>query len=110
MSRVHLPPGWVKFWWFADCFQCDNQRKLQKKRLRFFSERIHAPADSFISKNEGMNQVRDLFRIVIEIARQQDIPGVGELEKAVAENIMILAVQQNCLAVVSSYPAHWTIL
>jgi hypothetical protein len=25
--------------------------------------------------------VRDLFRIVIEIARQQDIPGVGELEK-----------------------------
>src|SRR5207237_9556900 len=25
--------------------------------------------------------VRDLFRIVIEIARQQDIPGFGELEK-----------------------------
>jgi hypothetical protein len=46
-------------WWFADCIQYDNQRKLQKKHPRFFSERIHAPADSFISKNEGMNQLRD---------------------------------------------------
>jgi hypothetical protein len=27
-----------------------------KKHPRFFSERIHAPADSFISKNEGMNE------------------------------------------------------
>jgi hypothetical protein len=32
---------------------------LKKKHPRFFSERIHAPADSFISKNEGMNQGRD---------------------------------------------------
>src|SRR5499425_257362 len=62
---------------------------------------------------EGRNfLVRDLFRIVIEIARQQDVPGVGELEKqglvpgrmtrrglddhgAVAKHIMILAVEQN---------------
>src|SRR5258705_1583267 len=60
--------------------------------------------------------VRDLFRIVIEIARQQDAPGVGELEKqglvpgrmtrrglddhgAVAKYIMILAVQHNRFAV-----------
>jgi len=27
-----------------------------KKHPRFFLERIHAPADSFISKNEGMNE------------------------------------------------------
>jgi hypothetical protein len=46
----------VKFWWFADYIQYDNQRKLQKKHPRFFSERIHATADSFISKNEGMNE------------------------------------------------------
>jgi hypothetical protein len=58
VSRVHLPPGWAKFWWSADCIQYGNQRKLQKKHPRFFSERIHAPADSFISKNEGMNEVR----------------------------------------------------
>src|ERR1700685_1176875 len=50
------PPGWVKFWWFADYIQYDNQRKLQKKHPRFFSERIHVPADSFISNNEGMNE------------------------------------------------------
>jgi hypothetical protein len=35
------------------------KRKLQKKHSRFFSERIHAPADSFISKNEGMNEGAD---------------------------------------------------
>ena len=29
-----------------------------KKHPRFFLERIHAPADSFISKNEGMNEYR----------------------------------------------------
>jgi hypothetical protein len=29
---------------------------LKKKHPRFFSERIHAPADSFISENEGMNE------------------------------------------------------
>jgi hypothetical protein len=46
----------VKFWWFADYIQYDNQRKLQKKHPRFFSERLHAPANSFISKNEGMNE------------------------------------------------------
>ena len=57
MSRVHLPPGWAKFWWFADCIQYDNQPEPQKKHPRFFSERIHAPADSFISENEGMNEV-----------------------------------------------------
>jgi hypothetical protein len=27
-----------------------------KKHPRFFLERIHAPADSFISRNEGMNE------------------------------------------------------
>jgi hypothetical protein len=31
MSRVHLPPGWAKFWWFADCIQYDNQPEPQKK-------------------------------------------------------------------------------
>src|SRR5260370_32454930 len=62
---------------------------------------------------------RNLFRIVIEIARQQDVPGVGELEiqglvpgcmsgrglddhRAVAKHIMILAIQQNRLAVSDS--------
>src|SRR5476651_2458211 len=30
----------------------------KKHPPRFFSERIHAPADSFISKNEGMNEVK----------------------------------------------------
>src|SRR3984893_18260750 len=66
---------------------------------------------------EGRNfLVRDLFRIVIEIARQQDVPGVGELEKQglvpgrmtrrglddhgpIAKHIMILAVQQHRFAV-----------
>jgi hypothetical protein len=48
----------VKFWWFADYIQYDNQRKLQKKHPRFFSERLHARANSFISKNEGMNEGR----------------------------------------------------
>jgi hypothetical protein len=56
VSRVHLPPGWTKFWWYADCIQYGNPRKVQKNTPRFFSERIHAPADSFISKNEGMNE------------------------------------------------------
>jgi hypothetical protein len=31
VSRVHLPPGWAKFWWFADSIQYDNQRQLEKK-------------------------------------------------------------------------------
>jgi len=44
-------------WWFADCIQYDSQRKLQKNTPRFFSGRIHAPADSFISKNEGMDEI-----------------------------------------------------
>src|SRR5271163_4938317 len=56
VSRVYLPPGWAKLWWFADDIQYDHQHKLQKKAPRFFSGRIHAPADSFISKNEGMNE------------------------------------------------------
>jgi hypothetical protein len=56
VSRVYLPPGWAKFWWFADCIQYDNQRKLQKRAPPILSGKIHAPADSFISKNEGMNQ------------------------------------------------------
>jgi hypothetical protein len=29
---------------------------FKKKAPRFFSQIIHAPADSFISKNEGMNE------------------------------------------------------
>jgi hypothetical protein len=45
-----------KFWWLADRIQYDDQRQLEKKHPRFFSERIHAPADSFLSTNEGMNQ------------------------------------------------------
>src|SRR5277367_2737385 len=56
VSRVYLPPGWAKLSWFADDIQYDHQHKLQKKAPRFFSGRIHAPADSFISKNEGMNE------------------------------------------------------
>jgi hypothetical protein len=31
VSRVHLPPGWPKFWWLTDGIQYRNQRKLQKK-------------------------------------------------------------------------------
>ena len=59
--------------------------------------------------------VRDLFRIVIEIAREQDISSIGELEKqglvpwrmtrrelddhgAITKHVMILAVQQNRFA------------
>jgi len=56
VSRVHLPPGWVKFWWFADCIQYDNQRKLEKKAPPILFGKNHAPADSFISTNEGMNE------------------------------------------------------
>src|SRR5271170_4239368 len=61
VSRVYLPPGWAKLWWFADDIQYDHQHKLQKKAPRFFSGRIHAPADSFISKNEGMNEHGETF-------------------------------------------------
>jgi hypothetical protein len=43
-------------WWFADCIQYDNQRKLQKRAPPILSGKIHALADSFISKNEGMNE------------------------------------------------------
>jgi hypothetical protein len=48
------------------------KRKLQKKHSRFFSERIHAPADSFISKNEGMNEVlaQRLPAGALEVQRQ----------------------------------------
>jgi hypothetical protein len=67
VSRVHLPPGWPKFWWLTDGIQYRNQRKqyrnqrkLQKKHPRFFSATIHAPADSFISRNEGMNEGRGI--------------------------------------------------
>src|SRR5271163_3847800 len=31
VSRVYLPPGWAKLWWFADDIQYDHQHKLQKK-------------------------------------------------------------------------------
>src|SRR5271168_3888495 len=37
VSRVYLPPGWAKLWWFADDIQYDHQHKLQKK----------TPPDSF---------------------------------------------------------------
>jgi hypothetical protein len=37
-------------------FNMTISASFKKKRSRFFSERIHAPADSFISKNEGMNE------------------------------------------------------
>jgi hypothetical protein len=61
VPRVHLPPGWAKLWWPADCIQYGNQAQASKKHSRFFSERIHAPADSFISKNEGMNEIAAFF-------------------------------------------------
>jgi hypothetical protein len=57
VSRVYPPPGWAKFWWFADRIQYDNQRELEKKAPPILFGKIHAPTDSFISKNEGMNQV-----------------------------------------------------
>jgi hypothetical protein len=44
-------------WWFADCIQYDNQRQLEKKAPPILFGTNHAPADSFISKNEGMNQL-----------------------------------------------------
>jgi hypothetical protein len=37
-------------------FNMTISASFKKNTPRFFSERIHAPADSFISKNEGMNQ------------------------------------------------------
>jgi hypothetical protein len=76
-----------------------------------------APGGLLLVGVEGRNLLeRDLFGIVIEIARQQHVPGVGELEKqrlvpgrmtrrglddhgAVAKHIMILAVQHNRFAV-----------
>jgi len=66
---------------------------------------------------EGRNfLVRDLFWVVIEIARQENVSGVGEFQKqglvpgcmtrrglddngTIAKHIIILAVQQNRLAV-----------
>jgi hypothetical protein len=58
VSRVYLPPGWSKFWWFADRIQYDDQRQLEKKHPSILSGKIHAPADSFLSKNEGMNEAQ----------------------------------------------------
>ena len=42
--------------WLADRIQYDDQRQLEKKAPSILSGKIHAPADSFLSKNEGMNQ------------------------------------------------------
>ena len=53
------PPGWEKFWWFAVCIQYDNQGKLQKKAPPILFGKNSRPADSFISENEGMNDVQD---------------------------------------------------
>jgi hypothetical protein len=46
---------------------------LKKKHPRFFSERIHAPADSFISENEGMNE---------EVAKKLELK-LNTLQKAI---------------------------
>jgi hypothetical protein len=50
VSRVHRPPGWVKFWWFADYIQYDNQRKLQKKHPRLFFRKTSRPRQFFYFK------------------------------------------------------------
>jgi len=65
VCRLHLPPGWAKFWWFADCIQYDNQRKLQKKAPPILFGKNSRPADSFISENEGMNQKETSFILPI---------------------------------------------
>src|SRR6266446_3590516 len=47
-----------------------------------FFDHLAALGGLLLIRVEGWDfLVRDLFRIVIEIARQQDIPGFGELEK-----------------------------
>ena len=46
----------AKFWWFADCIQYDNQLSFKKKAPPILFERNSRRADSFISKNEGMNE------------------------------------------------------
>jgi hypothetical protein len=68
----------VKFWWFADYIQYDNQRKLQKKHPRFFSERLHAPANSFISKNEGMNEQESFFLFTMPSGKSAYFAGLGD--------------------------------
>src|SRR5215467_8813419 len=47
-----------------------------------FFDHLAALRGLLLIRVEGGNLlVGDLFRIVIEIARQQDVPGLGELEK-----------------------------
>jgi hypothetical protein len=54
----------------------------KKEHPRFFSERIHAPADSFISRNEGMNELLDrICRLLQQFPvdlNQDGLPGLGE--------------------------------
>jgi hypothetical protein len=53
VSRVHRPPGWVKFWWFADYIQYDNQRKLQKKHPDSFQKDFTPPPILLFQKMRG---------------------------------------------------------
>src|SRR5262249_8683400 len=91
--------------------------QLRAVLLHEFFDHLAALRGLLLVGVEGRNFLeRDLFRVVIEITRQQDTPGLGELEiqglvpgrmtgrelddhGAVAEHIMILAVQHNRLAV-----------
>jgi hypothetical protein len=64
----------VKFWWFADYIQYDNQRKLQKKASPILFRKNSRPADSFISKNEGMNEPATGREDAAGVGRYPELP------------------------------------
>jgi len=53
VSRVHLPPGWPKFWWLTDGIQYRNQRKLQKKASSILFGNDSRPCRFFYFKKCG---------------------------------------------------------
>jgi hypothetical protein len=51
---------------------------FKKKHSRFFSARIHDPADSFVSNNEGMNEViaqngPEIRHIYLNVTHSKDV-------------------------------------
>src|SRR5947207_6256144 len=50
------PPDWRNFGGSPTAFNMAISTSFKKKHSRFFSARIHDPADSFVSNNEGMNE------------------------------------------------------
>src|SRR5262245_31996898 len=107
VPRVHLPPGWAKLWWPADCIQYGNQAQPSKKHSRFFSERIHAPADSFIPlrlENPKIGRVDDAEIIGDRIA--EDCPVFRYLLEREMQNRSAELVVGRVAAVVGYVPMH----